>query len=211
MKILPLRKRLDVDRIVVQALLPHDFALQIAFGDAVGLIFGDKYVIVGQHDGIGRPAQTVDRPAPFAGAIDLVDAPHLHIADDRVAEHGMRRQAGQIDTAGIDLPPGHPGIATFFLVGLFRAQRHFRGRVAGQLEQDGFDLADVLAGQNREQIDQNRHAVLVVGQGQGQGDVHSHDGRVIFEGGMHGGAALAAAAVNECFGDGGPHIRFEIA
>ena len=94
-------------------------------------------------------------------------------------EPGPGRQPSKIDLPGVDLPPGRPGVAALLPLGGFRAQRHLRGRFTGQLISRVLDLADMIPRQDREQIDQRRHAVFIVVAGQGQGDTHSDKGRVI--------------------------------
>src|SRR6185437_2537227 len=158
----------------VDLFLPKNLAREIAFGDAVGIAFGDEYTIARQHDGIDGTGHVVDGPAFLAVTINLEDAASAIIANNREAVPRPHGQASQIDAHAVDLPPGGPGIAILFALGRLRAGRHIGSRIPRELIQRVLDLADLLERQHRDQIDQHRDALALLRKRERQGDAQTH-------------------------------------
>src|SRR5579884_4344035 len=81
-----IRQTLDVDGRLGQFFLPQDLTLEVAFGNALAIMFGDQHAAARQHLGVQRGSQARDLPARLAVAVPFDDAIVMQQNEQRVAE-----------------------------------------------------------------------------------------------------------------------------
>src|SRR5262249_22964896 len=100
----------------IDALLPHDFALEVAFGHSAAVVFGNQHALVGQHPCVGGILDAAERPARLVIAPQLLNDSSLGPAQHGIAQVVLvwTGQTGQVNLAGVFLPPGGPGLTGLF-------------------------------------------------------------------------------------------------
>src|SRR5439155_21520806 len=80
------------------ALFPDDFAIAIAFGDAVGVVLSDQNAVSGQNLGVQGQLQAVDLETRLVVGIDFNNSAGVEQDQERVAAQGLDSiQLGEID------------------------------------------------------------------------------------------------------------------
>ena len=111
MKVLPLRKALNGEGIAAAVEFPFDFALEIAFGDAAALPFGNEDAVTAENLGVNWIAVgNLDFPANVFFFVELVDfalvaadaAAIVVLDDEGVAEVSvLGAELGHVDCLGV--------------------------------------------------------------------------------------------------------------